>query len=187
MDFNPGQVGSHSELLDKASRRGSRSSKKIVLIVVGLCIGMVGLGLVVVRQKPSPSQPASVVPASIRESVPFKVYYPEAAKMQAGYTLDQKSFTHSDQAVVYAITYDGGKQVAITVQKKPREADLKTFYRNHIPIRNELQTSLGKAAIAQLNGQSFASLPAKDSWLLITAPLDINQDNLRTLLQSLRE
>ncbi|HEX8763308.1 MAG TPA: hypothetical protein VF733_06165 [Candidatus Saccharimonadales bacterium] len=138
------------------------------------------------RKTPSPSRP-SAVPATIRRHAKFAIFYPEASKLPNGYILDAHSFSGNDQAVVYSVTYNTDQKIAFTVQKKPSEDELKAFYANQIPIRNEAKVPAGTAAIGVLNNQTFVSLPTEsDAWLLITAPKDIDQNNLKRVLQVIR-
>ncbi len=165
------------------------NSKMIIVAVLVVMIAVLGSWRVFVfEQKPSAAiQNPSVLPASVRSQVNFPIPYPEQKKLPAGYTLNLSSFSATDQVVVYSIAYDQDKRIAITVQKKPSDDELKAFYANQIPIRNEVKVPAGMAAIGVINDQTFASLPTQeDAWLLITAPKDIDQNNLKRVLQAMR-
>jgi len=125
---------------------------------------------------------------SISKATPFPIFYPDSKKLPKGYIFDVSSLSASDQVVVYSVTYGQNKKIAFTIQKKPSETDLKTFYANQLPLRHEIQLSIGTVAIGALNNQTLASLPThKDSWLIITAPKDIAHEKLKLVLQALQE
>lgn len=166
--------------------RPRSQTKKILLIGVGisivsLCAVMYGLRYEVKQSTHSP------IPASISQATPFSIFYPESTQLPKGYIFDTASLSASSQAIVYSVTYGQGKKIAFTLQKKPSENELKTFHANQIPLRNEVNVPIGTASIGVLNNQTLASLPTdKNSWLIITAPQDINQDDLRQVLKALR-
>jgi len=55
-----------------------------------------------------------------------------------------------------------------------------------MPLHTTLNTNVGVATIGALNNQSVVSLPTNtNAWLLITAPGNTNQDNLKTIIKSL--
>ena len=126
------------------------------------------------------------VPASIRRAAGFNIYYPLSSKLPAGYKLDSSSFKSSDSAVLYRIS-GGGGQLVVSEQKKPGDDQIALFYKNYMPLHNDVQLSIGKAAIGVIGQQTVVSIPTdNDSWILITAPRDINQDTLKTILNSLK-
>lgn len=167
------------------SHRKSRPRRYILVVGITaliITIGFVAVIAIFVKDNAAPT--TSVVPLSIAKSVTFPVYYPDPKKMPPGYVLVQDSFSAANQAVVYSVAYDSNKTVAFTVQAKPAENDLKVFYANQLPLRNELSVPAGTAAIGVINNQTLVSLPTNDNaWLLITAPLDIEPEHLHQLLR----
>ncbi len=137
----------------------------------------------------------SPVPKAIQANVTFPVYYPEQKKLPAGYTLDLTSFKSPEKnAVVYAVRYGTNKKLVFALQEKPSDDDIQSFYANYIPLRNKLDVPAGHAEIGAFNNggktatQSVVSLPTTNkTWLIITGPNDIDQNNLKQVLESIRK
>ncbi len=133
------------------------------------------------------TQKIPVVPAAISNGVSYKVYYPDPAKLPAGYTLVRSSFTMPvKNGVAYWVSYDNGKHIVFSVQSKPSDTELQTFNSNYIPLRNDYQTGVGQAEIGAYHNQTLVSLPATNGpWIVISAPQDISQDKLKQVLSSI--
>lgn len=167
--------------------------RRLTFLVAGLALIIamlsLALGWVLIHPFPKPTQsaPQSLVPEQIRRSVPFAIYYPDPAKLPAGYHLDTNSFSTGNQAVLYTVKYAHNQHIVFTVQAKPSEADLKTFYANRLPLRTEVSTAVGTAAIGALGNQTIASLPTTGAaWLIITAPPDLKPGVLEQIIKALR-
>jgi hypothetical protein len=130
-------------------------------------------------------QTASVVPPAIQESVPFTIYYPSQAKLPAGYSLDQGSFSSGGGAVEFTVT-DSTSRLTFTEQTKPSSQDLQTFVSSRLPLHNTLDTPNGTATIGAIGNNSFVSLPTPtNTWVLVSGPYAISQSDLSTVLKSL--
>jgi hypothetical protein len=126
-------------------------------------------------------------PKEVRQSVAFDLYYPNEKKLPQGFALDRASISTSSQVVLYSVNYGNNQRIAFTIQKKPPEKKLKSFYDQQLSKARELTTDIGTASLATLNEQSFASLPTKgNSWIIVTAPKNINQDHFRQAIETLR-
>ena len=161
--------------------------KTLILVTLLIVVSGIGFGSWLYLNSESP------VPSTISKSVSFPVYYPESKKLPQGYSLDKGSFNSPEQGVVvYSINYDDAKKLSISVQEKPEDSKIEEFYSNYIPLRNKIQTELGEAEIGaygpENNVKTVASLVANNrSWIIITAPYDIDQDQLKQVLNSLRK
>jgi hypothetical protein len=135
---------------------------------------------------------SSPVPANIVRAVNFKVYYPDQSKLPAGYTFDKNSFANPvSNGISYEVNYDNGKKIVFSLQSKPADNELQVFNSNYIPLRTDYQTAIGQAEIGAYNNhgkvQSLVSLPTHSStWIVITAPYDIDQAALKQILNSLK-
>jgi hypothetical protein len=128
------------------------------------------------------------VPKIIRENSKLAIYYPDQSKLPDGYTLDEKSFSAGNQAILYTVTYGNGQRISFTLQAKPSSQSLQVFYAKQIPLHTTLHTSNGTATIGALGNQIIASLPTdKNTWILLTAPGGINQNALHQVLRSLKQ
>ncbi len=153
----------------------------IIIVILAVCATGIILWFVIV-QKTSP------VPRSIRQSVPFSVYYPDQYKLPRGYTLDLNSFRSSSQAVIYTVSYADSKKLVFSLQKKLSDNGMSDFYAHNMPLRINVSTAVGTAAIGSINTQSVVSLPTTgNTWLLITAPSAIDQTQLKQVVESIKK
>jgi hypothetical protein len=167
---------------DKSSKM---SFRKLLIIICSLLIagGLVVLGASLISNVLSPNP----VPQFIKDKVSFKVYYPLQAKLPAGYVLDKHSFSASQNVVLMTVDYGQKNQIIFSEQPLPKSNELQTFYSLRIPLRTTVNTSVGQAAISGLNGESFVSLPAGKTWIIITAPNNSDQSKLKQVLLSIRQ
>jgi hypothetical protein len=134
----------------------------------------------------------SPAPDSIQADSGSGVYYPNAAKLPAGYTFDSSSINQAADGVTI-LTVKGGsdKSVSISQQAQPDSDVIENFIKTYIPLHTTISTSLGQAEMGA-SGQSsnlktVVSLPVKDGpWLIITAPADISQPELKQIIESLK-
>ena len=160
-----------------------------VFLLVPAILVCVGAGLALTRHtdKKQPLQEV-VIPTSISKQVAFPIYYPDPAKLPAGYILDKDSFSTNGQVVVYGVTYSTDKKIAFTLQNKPSADKLATFYKNQLQLRTETQVPLGTVAFGTLTNQRFMSLPTKtETWLIATAPLDTDPKVLVQIIENLKQ
>lgn len=152
-----------------------------VLVVSGLVIGMHDMF----------GGHTSLVPQEIQSAVDFSIYYPDSKGVPAGYALDTKSFKLAQPGVVlFAVTYDNGKDITFSEQRQPSSSDIDKFVSSYIPINTSLQLTFGQAKIGAYgsapNIRTVASLPIHNGpWLIVTAPSNVNHDDLAKILQSL--
>jgi hypothetical protein len=188
------RVRSHSELETpkdppRQIKKGRGRRKLAVIISVLAVILALGLGIggwIYLTNNRSP------VPKSLVRAVTFPIYYPNQRKLPKGYVLNTSSFTSPQKGIViYSVSY-GNKKLIFSTQKQPSDDDIQGFYANYIPLRNKMHTTLGQAEIGAYgsggNLKTVVSLPTyKGTWLIITAPYDINQNQLKQVLNSLRK
>lgn len=129
----------------------------------------------------------SPVPKEVAQAVNFPVYYPDPKKLPAGYSLNTGSFSSPvKNGVSYSVSYGSGQKIVFSVQTKPSDNELQSFNGNYIPLRIDYQTPIGQAEIGAYHSQTLASLPVINGpWIVITAPSDINQDQLKQILNAI--
>jgi hypothetical protein len=133
----------------------------------------------------------SLVPAEVRKAVQFSVYYPKPNNLPRGFTLNEKTFKLADDGVVvFSVTYGNSQDIVFSEQAKPADEVIEQFIGSTIPVHNQVNTLRGQATIGVSNygsqQKTIISLPINNGpWLIVTAPADINQDNLRQILQEL--
>jgi hypothetical protein len=161
-----------------------RSWKKLIFASITAAVLIAGGAILYIKL----SKPASPVPASVSSNVNFKIYYPDQARLPAGYRLDLGSFRSPvKNGVAYSVSYGNGKKIVFSVQTKPSDQELQSFNTNYIPLKLDFQTALGQGEIGAYNGQTLASLPIVNGpWVVVTAPDDVNQDHLKHVMRSLK-
>jgi hypothetical protein len=155
------------------------SNKIIILLLIGVFLG----GWSYIDRTINP------VPKSISSLVNFPIYYPDQKKLPAGYILIRDSFRSPiENGIGYTVNYGENQHIVFSVQKTPSDSEAQAFNDSYIPARTDYLTPLGQAEIGTYKSQLLVSLPIKNgSWLVITAPLDINIDQLKTVLQTLKK
>lgn len=129
------------------------------------------------------------VPKKIQKSVGFSVYYP--GSLPAGYTLDDTSFQLPEpEVVLFTVTYGKSKNLVFSEEQQPSSSDIDKFIRNYLPLNSALQLPLGQAKIGAYgsapNIRTVLSLPIHHGpWLIVTAPSDVNHDDLVKIVTSL--
>lgn len=183
----PVSTGKVPQTISRSANRKHALNKRPALVLI---FALVVVGLVIGVHNMLGGN-ASLVPKDIQKSVDFSVYYPDVKKLPAGYTLDTKSFRLADPGVVlFAVTYGDGKNITFSEQRQPSSSDIDKFVGNYIPLNTALQLTLGQAKIGAYgsapNIRTVASLPIRSGpWLIITAPSNVNHDDLAKVLQSL--
>jgi hypothetical protein len=177
-------------------RRLTRLYKR-VLLILGLIIIVAALlvgGIIIHKHwhKRVPLSP-DPVPLSVRKSVGFPVYYPVQNDLPTGYTLDLKSLTSpSNGVLIFTVDY-GSNKIIFSEQKKPSSTQIQSFNANYIPLRTGYQTPAGQAEISAYNNgnknlQTLVSFPTNGStWIIITAPPNINQNQLEQVLSAITD
>ena len=160
-------------ILKRLSRAQLLLSVVILIVIIALC-----LKLLIPTYDP--------VPKSVQSAVSFEVYYPDQSKLPIGYTLEVHSFSASTQAVVYVIRNNLGQNLNVSVQSLPSAAQMSYFNTSIIPLHTSVNTSIGTALIGAINSQTVVSLPVNKSWILITAPGNINQSKLEQVIESFK-
>ncbi len=185
---HPDQSDDATKVVRRLKKTSSKLRKIVTALLAVALIGGIGVaGWLYTHRTISP------VPKDVSKKVSFIVYYPDPKKLPAGYTLDTTSFSNPQkEAVLYSVKYDNNKKIVFSVQPKPSEDELQNFYSNYIPLRNQLDVSIGHAEIGAYNLKNdlktMVSLTTKTStWLIITAPSDVNPDMLNQVLASLRQ
>ena len=163
------------------------TSSKRWLAVAGLLLAAVLIGLAVWRLTA-----AGPVPDDIQSAGGSGAYQPDTSKLPAGYTFDNSSIHQADDGVtILTIKGNSGNSVSISQQAQPGKEVIDNFTKTYIPLHTALGTGLGEAQIGA-SGQSsslqtIVSLPVKDGpWLIITAPADVSQDDLKQIIESLK-
>lgn len=170
---------------EKKKRRRLHISKWFVIGIILFLIVTGGVVFYVTNLKSNNNLPLPI-PKQTAATLGFDIYYPNQKLLPAGYVLNKNSFSYNDQALIYTVSYGNNQHVAFSVQRKLSSDQLAQFYAKNMPLRINLDTDIGTAALGSINLESVASLPTNtNSWLLISAPGGINQSEFKEVIKSL--
>lgn len=164
----------------------------MIISMVSSLLILLGSGIWYVRVHNKVNTTSNPIPAYIAEAVNFRLYYPLQKDLPAGYRLDLNSFKRPVQnGVTYTVVNNENQKVIFSLQPKPSDADLQNFTSSYIPLHNTYQTPSGQALLGAYNTkegtETFVSLPTNSStWIIVTAPYNIDQAQLKQVLSSLR-
>jgi hypothetical protein len=124
-------------------------------------------------------------PASIQHDANLSLLYP--AKLPAGYQIDKTSFSLANDILIYTAA-SGDKKMVFTLQKTPSTFNFDSFYKQQLTGTQQFQTPYGQATVGKNNGHYLGSLPAGDTWLLVsTNSPAVNMDDMSIALQNLKK
>ena len=136
----------------------------------------------------SQSADASPIPSSYKSAVDYPVYYPDPSKLPANYHLNTNSFsTPAKGIILYTLSGKSGTVLNVSLQDKPSASNLKAFNSQRIPLHTTVDTPVGQAVVGAIGNQSVVSLPTSSkTWIIVTAPYDIDQSQLDQVLKSFK-
>lgn len=177
---------SEADSITLARRRFSRKKLNILVLVLILLVIIVSGSIYGYRHYKNNQKALIPLSQVILHSVDFTIYYPDAKQLPKNYYLDYSSFSSNGEAVLFNVTGPNNQKLVFSIQKKPPSADIQTFVFHNIPLHNTVNTNIGQAAVGVLNKQTFVSLPTDgNSWIIMTAPLSISQNDIGQILKSL--
>ena len=151
----------------------------VVIVVVAWLVALIS------------SNPINPIPKSILAAVNYPVYYPAENRLPAGYTLDKRSIELvSPKVVILVVKYGSRNMIVFNEQSNPGSGVINQYSSDYIPIHTTFWTPLGNAILGAYNDghsiKSVVSLPINNGpWIIVTAPSNIDQTNLKDILDSL--
>lgn len=168
-------------------RRTNLLYKRVFLIIFAIIIVVGGSLIAIWAIHAAPNNKVSdPVPSDISHKIAFNIYFPDQAKLPAGYTLDTSSFSITKHILIYTVSFGNNQQLFFSVQPKPSANAIQSFYKTRMPITISVATDIGTAAIGVLNNETVGSLPTNtNAWVLVTAPLQVNQSQFKQVLRAM--
>lgn len=130
--------------------------------------------------------PPPIVPNSVAEKVLFPVYAP--AYLPAGYTIDTKSFSTDNTAVlIFQATNTAGANIAITEEATPSAFDFNSFYTANLSNITNLVglPYVTVAGVLKSNSRTILSVNTGKTWIIMTSQARFSQAVLRDMSQRL--
>lgn len=129
-----------------------------------------------------------VLPESITSSVNFPIYYP--VLLPKGYQAEPVSLSKNPDVVTLIINNSRSETIYITQQYKPQNFDFDFFYNKTLQVSRELNIDIGKIRIGSAKGrqnQLTASMVAEPTWIIISYPITIPQEDIDTIFKSFKK
>lgn len=173
---------------DGRTRKLQKSHRKRFLLPIGILLVICVMSTVYGTRMYQQARTARLIPQSIRDEVDFPLYYP--ISLPYGYTAEPITSTGNPVIVTVMIKGPKAEIIYITQQKKPSNFDFDFFYNKTLLVSRELNVSIGKIRIGSAKGRPdniTASLVAEPTWLLVSYPTTLPQQDIDTILTSLKK
>jgi hypothetical protein len=154
----------------------------IAVLVLAAAIAAV----VFLRTRPA-ATPLPTIPPGISSRVQIALYYP--ATLPAGLSVDRSSFQVPQRDVVVFVVQSARGRIAVSEQARPSAAtfDMNNFYNTKVSNSTQFLTSAGQGTVGQLaDGRQFGSLLAPQTWIIVTAPAQVDPSELQAILNAMR-
>jgi hypothetical protein len=163
-------------------KRPSKQYKKWRIAIVAFILLIVIATVVLVGR---PAKQSAFLTSEIQSRAGFPLYYP--ARLPSGYTVDKTTLSTTNKVVTYQIKDPRGKSLFVSLQPRPNNFDIEAFNREVISDGISLTTTVGAATIGRLRENQVASILTEETWVLISDPNAVPQQELKTIVQHLSE
>lgn len=161
---------------------GHKMSSYTAKIFLGLiCLAIIAGILVLWRY--TVNRPSDPLPASLRQSVSYAIYYP--TKEPAGYKFDSSSIQNSNGALSYSLTKPGSQPIVITQQATPKNFDPKAMFQ-HNPLPTTI-SPLGTIYDLSYKNQSRFMVDSTDSLIFISSGSKLSNSQLHQIITGLKQ
>lgn len=125
------------------------------------------------------------IPETVARKVNFTIYIP--TKLPDNYTIAENSFSYAENTLLFQAKDSAGSNIVFTEQKKPANLNFDDFYKQNISEARTLSgvsfpAVIGKAATGD---RQILSAVREDTWVLVTTPSPINDDDFAKMAKSL--
>lgn len=163
------------------------SRTKLIVIITSalLLIAAVAVTLVIVSSR----SVAVAFPAAVAGKTLFPIYAP--SQLPAGYKVDQESFSNDEGVLVFSLSHDSGRSIAVTEQSVPAGFDFTSFYDKQVQNAKKVEGSQFQAVVGQAsrNGpgnNQLLSVRTDDTWIMASSQT-ASQDELEFVARHLRK
>jgi hypothetical protein len=127
-------------------------------------------------------KPNNPLPASIRQSTSYSLYYP--AKEPVGYSVDQSTIKSVNGVVTYNLTKPDSSPIVVTQQATPKGFDPKSLFQ-HNPLPTTI-SPLGTIYDLSYKNQTRFMINSADSLIFISSDGKITNAQLQQIVQGLK-
>lgn len=171
----------------KSKHITARRSRQLKLFVLGYALIILTIGTAVALRDNEPAAPALENPFTLSQisTAQFKLYYP--SRLPEGYHFSQPAFPVPQKDVVsLTISAPGSQSLAISQQRLASDIDVEALNKG-LGSPRSIDTQYGKASFGTIDqGRSrLANMVTDDkTWILLTAPVSIPEDDVVFILQN---
>jgi hypothetical protein len=149
--------------------------------VVGVSVAMALAGGAIyflLQAKPS------LIPARIQElaTTTPTLFYP--TKLPDGVTFATDESVRSDGVTSYVLVTHG-KKIVVTAQSRPESVVFDDFYNRILTNKADVFSNQGRAVIGSAGGKTIGSLVTANTWVLISAPGDVDSQTITLVVSRL--
>lgn len=125
------------------------------------------------------------VPDDIKQKLAFVLFVPRS--LPGTFAINESSFTIQEGTVLFRAADNTGASLVFTEQKKPADFNFSDFYENQMKNAQMVDGTKYSTVVGKSTDESvtLVSIVAEDTWVLISSKLPLNQDNAKTISQSL--
>lgn len=155
---------------------------KIGLALLVITVAGFGIGLMLA----SAGQQKARVPTSIADDIAFPIFLP--GKLPGNYEIDEKSFSASEETLVFSASDGGGGSIVFTEQRKPPNFDFDEFYKQQMQEAKNVDKTPSPSVLGKSteNGAPILSIVTDSTWILITSQSPVGDDGLELIARSLK-
>ena len=113
----------------------------------------------------------------------FPLYHP--ARLPEGYKADKTTVSMVASVVTYQIKHAAKEPLLVSLQPRPNNFDVESFNKEVISEGISLTVPAGTATIGRLRENQVASVLTNETWVLISDPNLIPQQDLKFIVQNL--
>lgn len=176
----------YSKGMFEENRPGRPKNTKKLPVILGI-VAVVLAGFAVVLAMALFQKLGTHVPQSIAQKVNFPIYLPK--RLPGGFKIADDSFNYTENVLLYSAEDTIGTTLSFSEQKKPAKLNFDDFYKKNLVNVKTLSGIPYPAVVgtATVGERKVVSAVPGETWVVITAPLSLSDDDFRSIVRSLHK
>src|SRR5690606_12239841 len=128
-----------------------------------------------------------VIPVSMSNALLFTPFVP--GWLPEGYAVEAGSYSVSGQVLVFSAVKKGAQPIAFSQQAFPKNFDVNGFYESNLNDAKRLDGAKRPTVFggSKTRDGKVASVTAGDTWVIITLPQTIKENDVRRIVDALAQ
>lgn len=166
----------------KSSSAHKKRTLRMMAGIVVLLIAGIGLGLWLATLNNNVAKP----PSDIVRQAGFPIYMP--GKLPGNYQVDVHSFMLTESVLVFRAQDGTGGVITFTEQKKPKDFDFDTFYKQQMKNTQTVNgTQFPSIAGENISGDArMVSVITDDTWIVASSQSSLSIENMHVIAQDIK-